>query len=109
MLVGAGSAGSILATRLLNSGAKVLLIEAGGDPGYFFNIPVIAPLLMNTAYDWKYKTISQKYACKGLVNNQSLWTAGKIMGGSSRLNYMVHLQGHHDDYKSWFPDYKSEL
>ncbi|XP_058792511.1 glucose dehydrogenase [FAD, quinone]-like isoform X2 [Phymastichus coffea] len=104
-----GSAGSILATRLLNSGYKVILIEAGGNPGYLFNIPVLTPLLLNTEYDWKYKTVPQRHACKGLKNNQSSWSAGKIVGGSSRLNFMVHVQGHDKDYSSWFSDYREHL
>jgi choline dehydrogenase len=85
---------------------NVLLIEAGGAPLYLFNIPIIAPLLLNTVYDWKYLTVPQQNACKGLNHNQSIWSAGKILGGSSRLNYMVYVQGHPDDYESWLTDIK---
>ena len=85
-----------------------MLVEAGGDPLPFFNIPLIAPLLLNSVYDWKYVTVPQENACKALHNNQSIWSAGKILGGSSRLNYMVYVKGHFEDYDSWFPDFKGE-
>ncbi|KAJ8688106.1 hypothetical protein QAD02_023901 [Eretmocerus hayati] len=107
IIVGAGSAGSVLAERLSKAGAKILLIEAGGTPSYFFNIPVIAPILFNSVYDWQYKTVPQEYSCKGLINNQSIWTSGKILGGSSRLNNMIYVQGHHEDYWPWFSDYSA--
>ncbi|XP_014225369.1 glucose dehydrogenase [FAD, quinone]-like [Trichogramma pretiosum] len=109
IIVGAGSAGSTLATRLSNAGANTLLIEAGGSDVPFFNIPIIAPMLINTPYDWQYLTVPQEKACKALINNQSAWSAGKILGGSSRLNYMIHSEGHPDDYKSWFPDFEEML
>ena len=66
-------------------------------------------MLINTPYDWQYVTVPQKHACKGLINNQSAWPAGKILGGSSRINYMIYSRGHPDDYKSWFPDFKGIL
>lgn len=98
----------MIAARLSNAGAKILLIEAGGPPIYFLNIPVIAPLLVNTIYDWKYKTVPQENACFGLNNNRSSWPAGKILGGSGRLNNMIYVKGHPDDYSSWFSDYKGK-
>ncbi|XP_011499717.1 PREDICTED: glucose dehydrogenase [FAD, quinone]-like, partial [Ceratosolen solmsi marchali] len=109
LIVGAGSSGSVLATQLSKVKANVLLIEAGGTPINFFDIPVLAPLLLNTVYDWKYVTVPQKNACKGLNNNQSIWSAGKILGGSSRLNYMVYVQGHPDDYNPWLSDIKEPI
>ena len=63
---------------------------------------------MNTPYDWKYVTVPQENACKGLKNHQSIWTAGKILGGSSRLNNMIYLKGHPDDYIPWFSDFKGD-
>ncbi|KAK0084193.1 hypothetical protein PV326_006373 [Microctonus aethiopoides] len=107
IIVGAGSAGITIASRLIDAKNKVLLIEAGGPPPYFANIPILAPLLQHSPYDWQYKTIPQYHACKGLINNQSRWPMGKILGGSSRLNYMAYIKGHPADYYEWFPDYDS--
>ncbi|XP_014206694.1 glucose dehydrogenase [FAD, quinone]-like [Copidosoma floridanum] len=101
IIVGAGSAGSVLAAKLSSAGEKTLLVEAGGAPAFFFNIPIIAPILLNSPYDWRYLTVPQKNACKGLDNNQSVWSSGKILGGSSRLNYMIYSTGHPNDYDSW--------
>lgn len=106
--VGAGTAGSTVAARLSDINEKVLLIEAGGPSLPFFNIPLITPLLQGTPYDWQYKTLPQEKSCKGLVNNQSIWAAGKILGGSSKLNYMAHLRGHPQDYESWLPDFQGK-
>lgn len=105
--VGAGSAGIILAARLTDAGNHVLLLEAGGPAPYFADIPILAPLLQKSPYDWQHKTVPQVNACKGLINNQSTWPMGKIMGGSSRLNYMAYVKGHPNDYYQWFPDYKN--
>ncbi|NP_001136328.2 glucose-methanol-choline (gmc) oxidoreductase [Nasonia vitripennis] len=106
IIVGAGSAGSILAKRLADAGANILLVEAGGVPSYFFNIPILTPLFLNTVYDWQYVTVPQENACKGLINNQSAWPAGRILGGSSRLNNMIYVRGHPKDYDPWFLDYE---
>jgi len=71
--VGAGSAGTILATRLSEDGDSVLLLEAGGIAPPFLDIPLLAPMIQRTAYDWQYVTVSQKYACKGLINNVNIF------------------------------------
>ncbi|XP_015599135.1 glucose dehydrogenase [FAD, quinone] isoform X3 [Cephus cinctus] len=105
IVVGAGSAGSVLAAKLANAKYKTLLIEAGGTPPAFFNIPILSPLFQQSVYDWQYSTVPQHHSCKGLINNQSVWPAGKILGGSSRLNYMAYVCGHAEDYADWFPDF----
>ncbi|XP_012288644.1 glucose dehydrogenase [FAD, quinone] isoform X2 [Orussus abietinus] len=106
IVVGAGSAGAVLATRLNEMGFRILLLEAGGTSPYFTDIPVLAPFLQRSVYDWQHATVPQKHACKGLINNQSLWSMGKVIGGSSKLNYMLYVEGHPLDYEDWFPDYK---
>jgi len=104
-----------------------LLLEAGGNVPFFLDIPLLGPLIQNSVYDWQYATVSQEHACKGLINNvniltylciytknldnyqdflqQSRWPRGKILGGSSRLNYMAYVLGHRLDYEKWFPDF----
>lgn len=109
IVVGAGSAGAILAMRLAEDKHNVLLLEAGGTAPPFLDIPLLAPIIQQTAYDWQYITVPQKYACKGLVNNQSRWPRGKILGGSSCLNYMAYVLGHRLDYDKWFPDFLESI
>ncbi|KAK9308829.1 hypothetical protein QLX08_001258 [Tetragonisca angustula] len=103
IIVGAGTAGATLTARLTKNGYKILLLEAGGAAPPFLDIPLLAPLIQNTAYDWQYITVPQQNACKGLKNNQSKWPMGKIFGGTSRLNYMLYVRGHPLDY-DWFPN-----
>ncbi|XP_012256983.2 glucose dehydrogenase [FAD, quinone]-like [Athalia rosae] len=109
IVVGAGSAGSVVAARLAEAGKETLLLEAGGAAPLFLNIPVLAPLLQQSVYDWKYSTVPQKDACKGLTNNQSKWPMGKILGGSSRLNYMAYVRGHAQDYSDWLQDFEEPV
>ncbi|XP_076651704.1 glucose dehydrogenase [FAD, quinone] isoform X2 [Halictus rubicundus] len=105
IIVGAGTAGATLSARLTEYGYKILLLEAGGVPPPFLDIPLLAPLIQNSPYDWQYTTVPQQNACKGLVNNQSKWPMGKLLGGTSRLNYMLYVRGHPLDYSDWFPDF----
>ncbi|CAL7938259.1 unnamed protein product [Xylocopa violacea] len=98
IIIGAGTAGATLSTRLTKYGYKILLLEAGGVAPPFLDIPLLAPLIQNTPYDWQYITVPQQNACKGLKNNQSKWAMGKILGGTSRLNYMLYVRGHPSDY-----------
>lgn len=69
IVVGAGTAGITLTTRLAEHGYKILLLEAGGIAPPFLDIPLLAPLIQNSPYDWQYITIPQQNACKGLNNN----------------------------------------
>lgn len=71
--VGAGSAGTILATRLAeDKQSTVLLLEAGGTAPLFLDIPLLSPMIQKTAYDWQYITVPQEHACKGLINNVNI-------------------------------------
>ncbi|KAK1122621.1 hypothetical protein K0M31_009064 [Melipona bicolor] len=103
IIVGAGTAGATLTARLAKDGYKILLLEAGGAAPPFSDIPLLAPLIQNTPYDWQYITVPQQNACKGLKNNQSKWPMGKIFGGTGKLNYMLYVRGHPLDY-DWFPN-----
>ncbi|XP_003705938.2 alcohol dehydrogenase [acceptor] [Megachile rotundata] len=105
IIVGAGSAGATLSARLAENGYKVLLLEAGGAAPPFIDIPLLAPLIQNTPYDWNYMTVPQDNACKSLMHNRSKWPMGKLLGGTSQLNYMLYVRGHPLDYNEWFPDF----
>lgn len=100
--VGAGSAGAVVANRLSeNPHIKVLLLEAGGYENWQSEIPIMASRLQMTAQDWKYYTEPQKHSCFALKENRSRWPRGKVLGGSSTLNYMLYVRGNKRDYDLW--------
>lgn len=61
-----------MATRLAEDKQSVLLLEAGGTAPLFLDIPLLAPMIQKTAYDWQYITVPQEHACKGLINNVNI-------------------------------------
>ncbi|RDD38674.1 Choline dehydrogenase, mitochondrial [Trichoplax sp. H2] len=105
VIVGGGTTGCILANRLSEDpNVTVLLLEAGGK--YVDNpvVPVPAAtgtLQVNSGIDWSYKGLPQKDVCKAFIDNCPLWPRGKILGGSSAINYMVYMRGCKGDFDSW--------
>ncbi|XP_067122966.1 glucose dehydrogenase [FAD, quinone]-like [Centruroides vittatus] len=101
-LVGGGSAGAVLANRLsANVKNKVLLLEAGNNENIITDIPLHAIGYQKTDIDWQFLTEQQKYACYGFDDNISRWPRGKILGGTSAINYMLYVRGNHQDYDNW--------
>lgn len=102
IIIGSGSAGSVLANRLSeDSHHKVLLLEAGGNENFISDIPIAYQLLQKTKLDWNYQTVSQKYSCFGFQDRSSFWPRGKVLGGTSVLNVMLYTRGNPNDYNSW--------
>lgn len=100
IIVGAGSAGCVLADRLTESGKhKVTVLEAGGtDLRFFVQLPLgYGKLFYDPAVNWLYKTEPDP----GLAGQRDHWPRGKILGGSSSINAMVYIRGHKDDYAEW--------
>jgi len=101
IVVGSGSAGSVVAGRLAEAGHSVLLVEAGGPSPAVAHIPSFVGLLQRSVIDWQYKTEPQRYSHFGYNGNVSSWPRGKVLGGSSILNYMLYMRGHSKDYDEW--------
>lgn len=99
VVVGAGSAGCVLARRLTEEvGARVLLLEAGGpDRRREIQIPAAFGKLFKTECDWNYETEPQP----NLGGRRLYWPRGKMLGGSSSMNAMVYIRGHRADYDGW--------
>jgi len=99
IIIGAGSAGCVLAGRLSEDPTvKVLLLEAGGkDTAKEIHMPVAFSKLFKGPNDWAYYTEPE-----GQLGNRSLyWPRGKVLGGSSSLNAMIYIRGHRSDYDQW--------
>jgi choline dehydrogenase len=103
VIVGAGSAGCVLASRLSeNPTTRVLLLEAGPpDSADEIHIPAATNLLFQTAYDWNYQTIPQVR----LRGRSIYWPRGRVLGGSSSINAMIYIRGNRSDYDYWREDY----
>ncbi|EDW00246.1 GH11961 [Drosophila grimshawi] len=102
IVVGAGTAGCALAARLSeNPKWKVLLLEAGGPESYAMDVPIIAHFLQLGEMNWKYRTQPSNNYCLAMKDNRCNWPRGKVMGGSSVLNYMMYTRANRKDYDQW--------
>ncbi|HXQ50620.1 MAG TPA: GMC family oxidoreductase N-terminal domain-containing protein [Stellaceae bacterium] len=99
VIVGAGSAGCLLADRLSADGASVLVIEAGGpDRDPLIHVPIgVGKLHQHRLHDWGYDTEIEP----GLSNRAIESMRGKVIGGSSSINVMAHVRGNRGDYDRW--------
>ena len=100
IIVGAGSAGCVLANRLSeDSSNKVLLLETGGsDKSIFIKMPTALSIPMNTdKFAWQFHTQPEPH----LDNREMHCPRGKVLGGSSSINGMVYVRGHAKDFDEW--------
>lgn len=99
VIVGAGSAGCVLANRLTADGTHtVLLLEAGGpDKKREVHIPAAFSQLFRSNLDWNYDTVPQP----PLQNRSIYWPRGRMLGGSSSINAMMWVRGFAADYDEW--------
>jgi choline dehydrogenase len=99
IVVGAGSAGCVLANRLTEDpSVTVLLLEAGGeDTADEIHIPAAFSALFKTKWDWNYETVEQKH----MGDRTAYWPRMKALGGCSSMNAMIYIRGNKADYDHW--------
>ncbi|XP_037068887.1 glucose dehydrogenase [FAD, quinone]-like [Pollicipes pollicipes] len=113
IVIGGGSAGSVVASRLSEEPhSSVLLLEAGGAGTAYTEWPVLTTLVINDKrYDWRFKNVRDDGYCVGMedqvrsacraVSQKCLLTRGKMLGGSSAINGMVYVRGNRNDFDLW--------
>jgi choline dehydrogenase len=106
IVVGAGSAGCLLAARLAERGSEVLLVEAGPtDRTRFCEIPGMVSVIhavpqVKRRFDWGFYSVPQKNALERRIPQ----VRGKVLGGSSSINGMLYVRGHRSNYDDWAAD-----
>jgi choline dehydrogenase len=101
VIVGAGSAGCVLANRLSARGVSVLLLESGGAGRHpNVKVPAAFPMLFQSPRDWNYLSEPEP----GLFGRRMYLPRGRMLGGSSAMNAMMYVRGNRADYDTWAKD-----
>nr|XP_003707314.1 PREDICTED: glucose dehydrogenase [FAD, quinone]-like [Megachile rotundata] len=101
IVVGGGTAGSVVASRLSDIAEwRILLLEAGPDEPPGADIPSMVAMFLGSEIDWQYRTVNEQNACLSTGRSCS-WPRGKNLGGTSSHNGMMYTRGHAKDYNDW--------
>ncbi|RWS18596.1 glucose dehydrogenase-like [FAD: quinone], partial [Leptotrombidium deliense] len=100
-VIGAGTAGCIVATRLVEQGYNVVVLEAGKEPPLGTDTARVYVDFIETEVDWQFTTEPQEHALFAHPDRRTLVSAGKMMGGSGSFNVMFFLRGAKHDYDKW--------
>ncbi|CAG9764955.1 unnamed protein product [Ceutorhynchus assimilis] len=101
IVVGAGTAGGIVANRLSESNFKVLLVEAGHQDPDTASVPGLSSYFFTTPLDWGYNTTEEDKICLATIDKRCIYPRGKMWGGTSSLNGNGYSRGTKWDYDAW--------
>ncbi|KAG7174879.1 glucose dehydrogenase [FAD, quinone]-like [Homarus americanus] len=102
IIVGGGTAGSVMAERLAEvEGWRVLLLEAGGEQPPESYVPAFNTFLFQSDADWNFYTTPQTHSLRFFKNNAIPYPRGRTIGGSSSINSMIYVRGNRRDFDNW--------
>ncbi|XP_043478003.1 glucose dehydrogenase [FAD, quinone]-like [Leptopilina heterotoma] len=102
IVIGGGSAGSVVASRLSELSSKsILLLEAGLDEPAWLHVPSLYVNSIHSNIDWQYSFQSENNDCSNENAAQCYWPRGKVLGGTGAINAMVYIRGAHRDFDNW--------
>ncbi|KPM10516.1 glucose dehydrogenase-like protein 3 [Sarcoptes scabiei] len=106
IVVGSGSSGSVVANRLASRpNQKVLLLEAGGPQTVVTDTPGLTSTLVDSEFDWKYRTVPQTEIGQAFRDRRIRQPKGKVLGGTSTINWMLYNRGNRRSYDAWNTTY----